>query len=197
MRTLLRRLLEGGTALLARVVVRLSPSGFASAKLLSYWVGARRVPDAAEVPPDSEQGRGALAFWFSLRDFTDRQINRACEAHYEGRHPKHFLWREHNRYLLDHVRPGDRVLDIGCGASAYPLWIAEKASEVLCVDVNPQRVAEARARRLRRSGTRPWTWRRSFHRAALTWRSAPTCLSTSTIPSACCVASRDARTGSS
>ena len=146
MLTLLRRPIESVVALAARVVVRLSPGRSASAKLLSYWIGSRRVDETSDLSPGSDEGREALAFWFSLRDFVDGRINQTCEAYYDGRHPKHFLWREHNRYILERVREGDRVLDIGCGASAYPLWIAEKASEVLCVDVNPERVAEARSR---------------------------------------------------
>ncbi len=87
---------------------------------------------------------GFLEALFAARTMIDRYINLACVQHYEGRHPKHYLWQEHNRYLYDAISNGDRVLDIGCGASQYPMWLAEKAESVTCVDILPERVSLAR-----------------------------------------------------
>lgn len=95
---------------------------------------------------DKGRQRKVLILLFQLRKRIDREINRYCDRYYDSRHPKHFLWREHNRYIFDAVRPGERVLDIGCGASQYPQWLAEKAASVTCVDIRPDRVELARSR---------------------------------------------------
>lgn len=61
-------------------------------------------------------------------------LNRLGAAVYGGRHPKHWLWKSHKRWILDRVRPTDRVLDVGCGASAYLLWMAEMGCSVVAMD---------------------------------------------------------------
>ncbi len=91
-----------------------------------------------------ESQRRCLVFLLNVRKTVDQQINRYCADYYENRHPKHYLWREHSRYLFDSVNPGDRVLDIGCGASQYPQWLAEKVHSVTCVDNRAIRVDLAR-----------------------------------------------------
>jgi len=80
-----------------------------------------------------------------VRRFVDYQIADAAVRYYGGKHPKHHMWLGHNDYLLDNVRPGERVLDIGCGASYYTQQLADKASYVLGVDINPERVASSQA----------------------------------------------------
>ncbi len=98
----------------------------------------------AAVGPGSREGQEALRLWFEARSVLDGCVNRLCNQYYDGRHPKHYLWRAHNEYLIDGVRPGERVLDIGCGNSAYQQWIAEKASDVLGIDIRAERIDEAR-----------------------------------------------------
>lgn len=98
----------------------------------------------AAVDPGSREGQEALRLWFEARTVLDGCVNRLCNQYYDGRHPKHYLWRVHNEYLIDGVRPGEHVLDIGCGNSAYQQWIAEKASDVLGIDIRPERIDEAR-----------------------------------------------------
>lgn len=110
------------------------------ARLLRLFLQSWRVPGVSEVAVGSDSGREALAFWFDVQTAADSKINQICQNFYDARHPKHYLWTEHTRFLFDGVRDGDRVLDIGCGASFYPQWIAKKAECVVCVDINPGRV---------------------------------------------------------
>jgi SAM-dependent methyltransferase len=91
-----------------------------------------------------EKEHRCLVFLFNIRKMVDQEINRYCATYYENKHPKHFLWREHSRYLYESVHQGERVLDIGCGASEYPQWISEKAQSVTCVDIRSIRVELAR-----------------------------------------------------
>lgn len=48
--------------------------------------------------------------------------------------------------LRAHVRPGVRVLDIGCGPGADAAWMRSLGAEVLAIDASPGMVAEARRR---------------------------------------------------
>lgn len=45
------------------------------------------------------------------------------------------------RQVRDRVRPGDRVLDLGCGAGANAILAAQVTEQVLAVDINPLAVA--------------------------------------------------------
>ncbi len=114
-----------------------------SAGLAGFCEKERSLPAAADIAPGSSDGRRVLEFWFNVEQHAMRQINEACMAYYDQKHPKHYLWRGHNQFLFDNVRPGDRVLDVGCGNSFYCQWIAEKAVEVIGVDIRQDRVATA------------------------------------------------------
>ncbi|MDF5756373.1 methyltransferase domain-containing protein [Spongiactinospora sp. TRM90649] len=70
---------------------------------------------------------------------------------YEGGH-----WAEHrdrydavnqgfNKYLLDHVQDGDRVLDVGCGAGQVTRVAARRARHVTGVDLSEPMLGAARA----------------------------------------------------
>lgn len=129
-------------ALLAPLVglqLRLDRRDGPARTLLAAWRAERR--DAS--PGDR---REPLRRWFGVQRAAEREINRLCNEHYGGRHPKHFLWRGHNQFLVDNVRDGDHVLDVGCGSSAYPQWLAQRAATVTCVDVRAERIEEARRR---------------------------------------------------
>ena len=86
-----------------------------------------------------------LALYQDLDAALQYHMNLIAARVYEGRHPKHWLWRSHKQFVLDHVAPGERVLDVGCGASAYLLWMAEKGCIVTGCDINPERIEQARA----------------------------------------------------
>jgi len=48
--------------------------------------------------------------------------------------------------LIEHVRDGDRVLDIGCGTGALALRAAKKGAGVMAIDINPGMLKIARAK---------------------------------------------------
>lgn len=81
----------------------------------------------------------------ALDAVVQRHLNLLGERIYDGRHPKHWLWRSHKQFFLDRLRPGERVLDVGCGASAYLLWMAERGCRVTACDINPARIEQARS----------------------------------------------------
>jgi len=45
---------------------------------------------------------------------------------------------------LDHIRPGDRVLDVGCGTGSLAVLAAEKGAKVIALDISPHMLALAR-----------------------------------------------------
>lgn len=96
------------------------------------------------IEPHSKEGVEALEYYFQLKEMIDGQIKVYSNQYYDGKHPKHYLWIEHNRYIYDNIREGDKVLDIGCGASQYTQWLAEKAQSVVGVDILPERVEKSR-----------------------------------------------------
>lgn len=85
-----------------------------------------------------------ISFTQRLDAHVQRHLNVLAERAYSGRHPKHWLWKSHKQFFLDRLRPGERVLDVGCGASAYLLWMAERGCRVTGCDINPARVEQAR-----------------------------------------------------
>lgn len=79
--------------------------------------------------------------WYQrINALLQRHLNLLAEQAYEGRHPKHWLWRSHKQFILDRLSPGDRVLDVGCGASAYLLWMAEMGCRVTGCDIRRDRI---------------------------------------------------------
>ncbi|OGV58788.1 MAG: hypothetical protein A2X49_15390 [Lentisphaerae bacterium GWF2_52_8] len=105
---------------------------------------ALKLDEKNPVAPHSEEGRQELALWFDVLKKVETRINVICNDYYDMKHPKHHLWLAHNQYLLDAVKPGERVLDIGCGGSYYQQLIAEKASELIGVDCREDQLAIAR-----------------------------------------------------
>ncbi|MEZ6234798.1 MAG: class I SAM-dependent methyltransferase [Phycisphaerales bacterium] len=86
-----------------------------------------------------------IALTRELDDVVQKHLNIAGAKCYRGRHPKHWLWRSHKQWILDRVAAGQRVLDVGCGASAYLGWMAEKGCLVTACDMNPVRIEQARS----------------------------------------------------
>ncbi len=50
------------------------------------------------------------------------------------------------RFLLQRVRPGERVLDIGCGEGAFAVQLLQAGAQVLAVNVGGEPLRRARAR---------------------------------------------------
>jgi ubiquinone/menaquinone biosynthesis C-methylase UbiE len=62
----------------------------------------------------------------------------------EGMEP--FAWEERRALLLEHVRPGARVLDLGCGEGDFAAAAADAGAEVVGVEVAEAAVDRARRR---------------------------------------------------
>lgn len=60
-------------------------------------------------------------------------------------HPKHRLMNYH-QFFLNHIAQGDRVLDIGCGNGALAFDLAQKAKEVVAIDLVPENIKVAEKR---------------------------------------------------
>jgi demethylmenaquinone methyltransferase/2-methoxy-6-polyprenyl-1,4-benzoquinol methylase len=48
--------------------------------------------------------------------------------------------------LIEHIKKGDRVLDLGCGTGALTLRAAKKGARVKAIDINPRMLDFARAK---------------------------------------------------
>jgi 2-polyprenyl-3-methyl-5-hydroxy-6-metoxy-1,4-benzoquinol methylase len=62
----------------------------------------------------------------------------------EGLEPADFQLR--SRFLLAHVRPGLRVLDVGCGEGRFAAALAAAGAQVTGIDVTEEPLRRARAR---------------------------------------------------
>jgi 2-polyprenyl-3-methyl-5-hydroxy-6-metoxy-1,4-benzoquinol methylase len=62
----------------------------------------------------------------------------------EGLEPSHFALRR--RFLLERVRAGERVLDVGCGEGRFALELARAGAHVLGIDVAEEPLRRARSR---------------------------------------------------
>lgn len=61
-----------------------------------------------------------------------------------GIHPKHRLMRYHD-FFTKRIKPGEKVLDVGCGNGSVDYDIADKAgANVVGIDINPENIAQAR-----------------------------------------------------
>jgi SAM-dependent methyltransferase len=89
----------------------------------------------------------AMKRLFTLQDDLDHVVNERAMIHGKGEHPKHRLMRYHD-FFIENIADGQRVIDIGCGYGAVARSIARArpGSQVMGVDYDPKRLAEARAR---------------------------------------------------
>lgn len=112
------------------------------AREFGAWLADRRTSLAKA---DRKTLVAELAMYQELDRRLQAHMNVIAAQAYEGRHPKHWLWKSHKQFILERVRAGDRVLDVGCGASAYLLWMAEKGAEVTAIDNRPEPLELARS----------------------------------------------------
>jgi 2-polyprenyl-3-methyl-5-hydroxy-6-metoxy-1,4-benzoquinol methylase len=62
----------------------------------------------------------------------------------QGLEPSDFALRR--RFLLEHVRAGDRVLDVGCGEGQFAAELARAGASVVGIDLAEEPLRRARAR---------------------------------------------------
>lgn len=58
-------------------------------------------------------------------------------------HPKHRLMNYH-QFFVENIRPSDTVLDIGCGGGHVAFDIAQKAKEVIGIDIDQRYLSASR-----------------------------------------------------
>jgi len=65
-------------------------------------------------------------------------------SRYEGTglHPKHRIMHYHD-FFVERIRPGELVLDIGCGAGAVAYSIAKGGGNVIALDISEKNIIEA------------------------------------------------------
>lgn len=61
---------------------------------------------------------------------------------HSGLHPKHAILNYH-QFFVDRVNATDRVLDVGSGNGAVAFDVAQKAKQVVGIDIRPRNVASA------------------------------------------------------
>ena len=89
---------------------------------------------------------GALRFLLSLDQRLYGLQGEHAIRYGDGVHPKHRLIRYHD-FLVQQVRSGERVLDVGCGIGAVAYDVAESArADVTGIDRDPKTIAAAQQR---------------------------------------------------
>lgn len=69
-------------------------------------------------------------------------ISLLAQVHNNGVHPKHQILNYHS-FFVNNVEETDRVIDVGCGNGLNAYDIAQKATEVVGIDVKKKNIAEA------------------------------------------------------
>jgi 2-polyprenyl-3-methyl-5-hydroxy-6-metoxy-1,4-benzoquinol methylase len=115
--------------------VRLVPAPAARLALRAWALGvAQREP--------------ASALRELIRAYDDlyRRIDHTAIAYDGGVHAKHRLMAYHD-FFVDHVRPGERVLDVGCGKAELAYDLVKRAgAHVTGIDVDREYLRFAKAR---------------------------------------------------
>jgi 2-polyprenyl-3-methyl-5-hydroxy-6-metoxy-1,4-benzoquinol methylase len=97
----------------------------------------------AESEGDPAESLRAL---FAAQDALELGVSRTAMRHGGGLHPRHRL-TEFHRYVVERVRDGERVLDVGCGLGAVAHSIAEaRDARVVGIDEDPRAVQLAQQR---------------------------------------------------
>jgi SAM-dependent methyltransferase len=78
----------------------------------------------------------ALRLLFRIMDHVEREVDHAAIRLDGGVHAKHRLTRYHD-FFVERIRPGERVLDLGCGKGELAHDIVSRAgADVVAVDNN-------------------------------------------------------------
>ncbi len=88
--------------------------------------------------------RGGIRFLLRFHDRLYYFMLGVIKASEAGIHPRHRLTDAH-QFFLDHVGPGDRILDVGSAYGHIAATLAAKAKAVTGLERRPEAVARARA----------------------------------------------------
>jgi SAM-dependent methyltransferase len=88
----------------------------------------------------------ALRFMMQAQEELNRYIDQGAIRYENGVHVKHRLTKYHD-FFVERIRPGERVLDAGCGNGAVSYDVAERSdAHVLGMDLDEENIARARER---------------------------------------------------
>jgi len=105
--------------------------------LVRFW------PATIRAQPDRRKAMREL-----LEVYGDAYVgmDRGAVEYGEGVHPKHRLTRYHE-FFVERLRPGERVLDVGCGIGSVAYDLAERSgATVVGIDVSPWALGVARVK---------------------------------------------------
>ena len=116
-------------------LIRILPARF-FVRVLGFLLQAR----AAHTPP-----RQRLEMLFYLQNLLSNLLASAGTDYGDGKHVKHRLMRYHD-FFVENLRPGERILDVGCGGGHVARSIAEHVAdtEVVGIDIDATNIAYAR-----------------------------------------------------
>ena len=121
---------------MARAILRKLPPS-----LVERAIGGGAVYYARALSPAD-----GLRFLFTLDKRIYHTEGKLAILYGDGVHTKHRHMRYHD-FFVEHVRPGERVLDIGCGIGALAHDLAERAgATVFGIDINEKNIRIARER---------------------------------------------------
>jgi len=88
-----------------------------------------------------------LKFMFQVEDSLTCSIDRAAMAYNNGVHPKHRLTGYHD-FFIRQLRPGLRILDVGCGDGTVCWDIMQQVADIKIVgiDINKNNIEKAKQR---------------------------------------------------
>lgn len=84
-----------------------------------------------------------LRFFLHLHRLSYLCISTSSQVFYRGAHPKHLFMKEFHDFFVDNIREGQRVLDIGCGSGQLAVACANKAAEIVGIDIEPRNIDRA------------------------------------------------------
>lgn len=95
------------------------------------WLASRR-----------DAGRGLCAL-FRYLDVVELAVDKGAMSREGGVHPKHRIM-QYSRFFTARIRPGEHVLDVGCGGGVVAARMAEEGARVTGIDIEPERIEAAR-----------------------------------------------------
>ncbi len=89
--------------------------------------------------------KAALEELFRMQDLFQQRIDEAALRYGEGIHPKHRLTGYHD-FFCERIRPGEKVLDVGCGYGAVSKSLSDMGAIVTAIDIDGENIRLARSR---------------------------------------------------
>lgn len=83
-----------------------------------------------------------LNTYIKLHNYSYHKISQIILVLNDNIHPKHRIMNYH-KFFIDNIANNDTVLDIGCGNGFLTYDLAEKAKEIVGIDINSDKIAFA------------------------------------------------------